>query len=102
MAVNVTGALGSVAACLCICVPAAASDSLLAIMRSCEAQADDAARLRCYDAGIARFNTASAGAGGREDCSVTGLSAPAASQPTPGTQADTAPQSNSADRFGLT
>jgi hypothetical protein len=95
------------ATCLMACVPAVSSQSLLAVMRSCAAQADESARLQCYDRGVAQFKGADTAAG-NNTCSDTGLSQPAVSSKSPAvTQVTPPPSANptpgaSADQFGLT
>ena len=82
------------ATCLGACVPAVASESLLTVMRSCAAQADESARLQCYDRAVAQFK----GARGTDTaCSDTGVSQQAViskppaitpATPAPGTHAE--------------
>jgi len=43
------------AICLLASASATASQSLLAVVRSCSAQTDDVARLQCYDRGVAQL-----------------------------------------------
>jgi hypothetical protein len=71
------------ATCLLASAAAPASESLLAVVRSCAAQADDSARLQCYDRGVARFAGADNVAGSDTVCSDTGFSKPARSPPAP-------------------
>jgi len=92
------------AACLVTSVPAVAADSLLTVMRSCAAQADESARLQCYDRAVAQFE----GAGTGTACSDTGVSQQAViSKPPAITPASPAPAANAGpgtntEQFGLT
>jgi hypothetical protein len=92
------------ATCLLASAAAPASESLLAVVRSCAAQADDSARLQCYDRGVARFAGADNVAGSDTVCSDTGFSKPAGRPKSPAaTQVATAPNApNTTDQFGLT
>jgi hypothetical protein len=100
MATKATWVIGC--ACLLGSASALSSESLLAVMRSCAAQADESARLQCFDRGVAQFKSAADEAGGAP-CS--GTSAPAARSKS-GTPAphDTpvAPSGSNTDQFGLT
>jgi hypothetical protein len=79
------------AASLVAAVPAVASESLLTVMRSCAAQADESARLQCYDRAMAQFK----GAGTDAACSDTGVSQQAViSKPPAITPATSAPGAN--------
>jgi hypothetical protein len=117
MRTNATWVIWS-ATCLITSVPAVSSESLLAVMRSCAAQADGSARLQCYDRGVAQFKGADTVAENDTACSDTGLSQPAVSSKSPpavsskssaavgskssaATQVTPAPGANT-DQFGLT
>lgn len=92
------------ATCLLPAAPAVSFESLLEVMQSCAAQADDPARLQCYDRGVARFQEAANAAGSDAHCSDTGPSAPRVSSKSVAvTQSTPAPDpSDTTDRFGLT
>jgi len=82
--------------CLLASVPGVSAESLLAVMRSCVAQADESARLQCYDRAVAQFKGADTAAG-NDACSDTGLSRPAVSSKSPAvTQVTPAPSANRA------
>ena len=92
------------AICLVASVPAVASESLLTVMRSCAAEANESARLQCYDRAVAQFK----GAGNETACSDTGVSQQAViSKPPAITPATPAPATNAGpgtntEQFGLT
>jgi hypothetical protein len=71
MATKATWVIGC--ACLLASASTLSSESLLAVMRSCAAQADESARLQCFDRGVAQFKGAADDAGSTS-CSGTGIS----------------------------
>jgi hypothetical protein len=102
MATKATWVIGC--ACLLASAPTLSSESLLAVVRSCAAQADESARLQCFDRGVAQFRGATDDAGGAP-CLGTGISQPAASSKSPAITAhDTpaAPNGSNTEQFGLT
>jgi hypothetical protein len=91
------------ATCLLASAAVPASESLLAVVRSCAAQADDSARLQCYDRGVVRFTGADNVAGSDTGCSDTGFSKPPGSAKSLGaTQVAAAQNAPNTDQFGLT
>lgn len=91
------------AACLLAFAPAVSAASLLEIVRACATQADDSARLQCYDRGVAQFNAVDKAAGNDPRCSNEGSAAQAASSQRAATTATatTPGGSNTTDQFGL-
>jgi hypothetical protein len=96
------------ASCFLASASAQASQSLLEVVRSCESQADDAARLRCYDRGVARFKGAVDSATSDPRCTNrdSPVGSAAGPKPTSVTQSPaTASPTNTAETaegFGLT
>jgi len=102
MATKATWLIGC--ACLLASAPALSSESLLAVMRSCAAQADESVRLQCFDRGVAQFKSAADDAASAP-CSGTGIPAPAArsKSDTPAPHnTPAAPSGSNTDQFGLT